>query len=367
MKLVSDITCIDLFCGAGGLTHGLRREGIDVVAGFDVDEACRHPYSANNDATFFKEDVARVTSGRIDGLFGDARVRVLAGCAPCQPFSTYSRRYDTLTSPRWGLLYQFARLVKKSRPDLVTMENVPLVTRHEVFDDFIRALERIGYHVWSDVVDCSEHGLPQKRRRMVILASLHGPIELASPSARRPKTVRDAIGDLRPITQGGSFRTDPMHTAASLSELNLERIRASTPGGTWRDWPEHLIAACHRRKTGKTYPSVYGRMSWDEPSPALTTQFFGFGNGRFGHPEQDRALSLREGAILQGFPKTYSFVPDDAPIEFRTMGRMIGNAVPVTLGRVIGRSILAHLGMSAVGAGKKKRGASRGDRRSLVA
>lgn len=147
-----------------------------------------------------------------------------------------------------------------------------------------------------------------------------------------------------------------LHAASKLSDLNLERIRASRPGGTWRDWPEHLVADCHRRETGRTYPGVYGRMEWDEPAPTLTTQFYGFGNGRFGHPEQDRAISLREGAILQGFPKSYSFLPDGAPVHFKTLGRMIGNAVPVTLGEVIGRSIAAHLGVEAAKTFKKKKG-----------
>jgi DNA (cytosine-5)-methyltransferase 1 len=138
---------------------------------------------------------------------------------------------------------------------------------------------------------------------------------------------------------------DPLHCASKLSPLNLKRIRASRPGGTWRDWPKHLIADCHRRETGHSYPGVYGRMAWDESAPTLTTQFYGFGSGRFGHPEQDRAISLREGAILQGFPKTYSFVPKGEPIHLNALGRMIGNAVPVTLGKAIGQSIAAHLGL----------------------
>lgn len=159
-----------------------------------------------------------------------------------------------------------------------------------------------------------------------------------------------------------------MHAASKLSELNLERIRASRPGGTWRDWPKHLVADCHRRETGQTYPGVYGRMHWDEPAPTLTTQFYGFGNGRFGHPKQDRAISLREGAILQGFPKSYSFIPKGAPVHFKALGRMIGNAVPVTLGEVIGQSIASHLGGQAERTkGKRKGGAANAARESLVA
>ncbi len=365
---MTDVACVDLFCGAGGLTHGLISEGISVVAGIDVDEACRHPFEANNAARFIKEDVGSLTPRCVDELFGDAEIRVLAGCAPCQPFSTYAQRYDVVGSPRWSLLYHFGRLIKATRPDVVTMENVPSVAKHAVFDDFVETVRRMGYHVHHGIVDCSLYGLPQGRRRMVLLASRLGPIELIAPTSIRGATVRAAIGELMPIAQGGGHPEDVLHAASKLSDLNLERIRASRPGGTWRDWPKHLIADCHRRETGRTYPGVYGRMVWDEPAPTLTTQFYGFGNGRFGHPEQDRAISLREGAILQGFPQSYSFIPNGAPVHFKALGRMIGNAVPVTLGEVIGRSIADHLGIKVQKAKRKKKGAVVDDtRKSLVA
>lgn len=364
---MSEVACVDLFCGAGGLTHGLISRGVKVVAGIDVDEACRYPFEANNAAQFINQDVSRITPKRLNELFGGAEIKILAGCAPCQPFSTYAQRYDVIGSPRWGLLYQFGRLVKGTRPDLVTMENVPSVTKHAVFDDFVEALQKMGYHVHEEFVDCSQYGLPQKRRRMVLLASRLGPIELATPKLGHVTTVRKAIGRLKPIAPGETHPNDPLHVASKLSELNLERIRASHPGGTWRDWPEHLVAECHRRETGHTYPGVYGRMVWDEPAPTLTTQFYGFGNGRFGHPEQDRAISLREGAILQGFPKNYSFVPRGAPIHFKALGRMIGNAVPVTLGEVIGQSISSHLGSHAEKIKKPKGSAADVAHKSLVA
>ena len=124
----------------------------------------------------------------------------------------------------------------------------------------------------------------------------------------------------------------------------MQRIKASRPGGSWRDWDEDLVADCHKKGSGKTYPSVYGRMSWDELAPTMTTQFYGFGNGRFGHPEQNRALSLREGAILQSFPRSYKFARKGEQIFRKTVGRLIGNAVPVKLGEAIGKSILRHIG-----------------------
>ncbi|TKB93795.1 MAG: DNA cytosine methyltransferase [Nitrospira sp.] len=335
---------MDLFCGVGGLTHGLIQAGVRVVAGVDFDETCAHPYTANHkEIAFYKHDIAKLRGSEVEKWFGNAPIRVLAGCAPCQPFSTYSQRYDTVGTERWGLLNHFARLIEELKPDILTMENVPTVRKHEVFDDFIGTLQRLKYKVWYDDVDCVRYGLPQRRRRTVLLASLHGAIELREPDASKIRTVRDAINTLPILMQGGSDKEDPLHTASSLSALNLERIQASKPGGSWRDWPKHLIAKCHTKKTGKTYPSVYGRMKWDEPAPTLTTQFYGFGNGRFGHPTQARGLSLREGAILQGFPQDYSFIADGEPIQFKRLGRLIGNAVPVELGRAIGESIIEHI------------------------
>jgi DNA (cytosine-5)-methyltransferase 1 len=335
---------VDLFCGAGGLTRGLIDAGVRVVAGVDFDDACEHPYTANHDGiAFHKYDVAELKASKVASWFGDASVRVLAGCAPCQPFSSYSQRYETVGTERWGLLNHFARLVRDLRPDVVTMENVPTVTKHEVFDDFVAALKRLKYKVWYDVIDCAEYGLPQRRRRTVLLASLQGEIKFRDSDASEAKTVEDVLKGLPVLRHGGSDEKDPLHTASRLSPLNYERIRVSKPGGSWRDWPKHLIAKCHLKKTGKTYPGVYGRMKWDEPAPTLTTQFYGFGNGRFGHPTQARGLSLREGAILQGFPQDYSFVPKGEPIQFKVLGRLIGNAVPVQLGRVIGESIIEHL------------------------
>lgn len=179
----------------------------------------------------------------------------------------------------------------------------------------------------------------------MLLASKHGELTLSPSTARRPSTVRAAIAHLPPIVAGSSDSSDALHVACRLSAINMRRIRASVPGGTWRDWDESLRAKCHRKSSGETYPSVYGRMEWDRPAPTMTTQCFGFGNGRFGHPEQDRAISLREAALLQTFPGTYQFVEPGAPIRFNRLGRLIGNAVPVRLGEAIGRSITHHAGL----------------------
>ncbi len=342
--MASSVKCIDLFCGAGGLTHGFVLEGLPVIAGIDMDPACRFPYEANNGAQFVERDISKVSVDELSELFGNADVKVLAGCAPCQPFSSYAQRYELVGKDgKWGLLYEFARLAKGVRPDIITMENVPTVSKHEVFHDFVDTLKRLGYHVWFGVVDSSQYGVPQNRKRMVLLASLHAEIKMVEPTCSKPKTVRQAIGRLRALSAGESAPRDKLHISSTLTDKNLKRIQASLPGGTWRDWPKHLVADCHKAETGKTYSGVYARMEWDKPAPTMTTQCFGFGNGRFGHPEQDRAISLREAAIIQSFPRDYAFIPNDAEVNFKVLGRLIGNAVPVDLGRAIARSINTHL------------------------
>ena len=170
---------VDLFCGVGGLTHGFVLEGLPVVAGLDLDPACRHAYEANNGAKFLQRDISKVETQELEDLFSGAERRILAGCAPCQPFSTYAQRYESDgREGKWGLMYHFARLAEGTRPDVITMENVPTVVKHEVFHDFVKSLEDGGYHVWYGVVDSAQYGVPQMRRRMVLLASLHAPILL---------------------------------------------------------------------------------------------------------------------------------------------------------------------------------------------
>jgi DNA (cytosine-5)-methyltransferase 1 len=338
-----EISAVDLFCGVGGLTHGLVRGGIDVEAGIDIDGNCKYPYEANNNAEFIQGDIKDIGADQIHSLFAKNRLRLLAGCAPCQPFSTYSQAgRDGRSDGKWDLLLEFGRIVAKLQPELVTMENVPQILDHAVFQDFLKSLD--GYHTWYGVVRCTEYGVPQSRKRLVLLASRLGPIELIPPTHKEtPLTVHDVIANLPAISAGSSNMDDPLHVACSLSEINLRRIRASKPGGTWRDWPVELLASCHGKDSGKTYPSVYGRMEWSAPAPTITTQCFGYGNGRFGHPEQDRAISLREAAILQTFPKDYKFAQKTDAVKFNVLGRLIGNAVPVRIGEIVAESFRMHL------------------------
>ena len=287
------VEVVDLFCGIGGLSYGMKTAGFDILAGYDLDWTCQYAYENN-------------------------------------------------------LLYEFGRLVKKVHPDVVTMENVPAIAAFKlksVLADFVRLLQDEKYQVSYQVVYCPDYGIPQTRKRLVLLASRLGAIQLISPTHQKNEyvTVRDTIGDLPPLKAGESCPTDPLHRCRALSELNLKRIQATPYGGGWKNWPKELLLDCHQKSSGRSFGSVYGRMVWDEPSPTMTTLCTGIGNGRFGHPDQDRAISAREAALFQTFPTTYKFFPNEQNVSLSKASRYIGNAVPPRLGEVIAESVKQHV------------------------
>lgn len=337
---------VDLFCGVGGLSFGFLKEGFEVVAGIDTDISCKYAFETNNNAPFIDWDISGLTGKMINRLFGKNKPKILIGCAPCQPFSLYTQKKE---DQKWKLLVQFSRLIEESEPDIISMENVSRLVDFkggEVFQGFVRRLERKKYKVTWEIVYCPDYGVPQSRKRLVLIASKKKKIQLIPPTHKPNKypSVKDFISKLPPIVAGEQDEHDPLHRAAGMSKENMKRVRAAKPGGSWKDWNEELIADCHKKSTGKSYGSVYGRMTWDNLAPTLTTQCYGFGNGRFGHPEQDRALSLREAALLQTFPRGYKFLSDEDNWHTTTLGRQIGNAVPVKLARVIAKSIALSLG-----------------------
>lgn len=342
------VTAVDLFCGAGGLTNGLMQAGIHVKAGIDLDETCKYAYEENNPGTtFIADSVSNINPEDISEYLDLGKYSLLCGCAPCQTFSTYNQKASE-KDHRWWLLNEFGRLIKELLPDYVTMENVPGLVGQNVFDSFLETLKSKGYFFTYSIVDCPDYGIPQKRKRLVLLASLHSDISLLPPEQlgiKKRKTVRDAIGHLNDLPVNSSSNKDILHRSQRLSNTNLKRIKNSRPDGTWKDWDESLLCPCHKRENGKTYSSVYGRMSWDSQSPTITTQFYNYGSGRFGHPTQNRALSLREGALLQTFPASYKFIDPErsSSASIKDIGRLIGNAVPPQLGYVIGATIKEHI------------------------
>lgn len=346
-KISREWPVVDVFCGIGGLSHGFRRAGFNVVAGIDADGTCRYAFEANNDAEFIERSLEDFTSEELGNLYPEGTNRILVGCAPCAPFSAYTPEAKKRLTGKWTLLNLFADRIMDVEPDIVSMENVPRLASFEsgrILDEFVGRLEEV-YEVTVETVSCVRYGVPQHRRRLVLLASKLGRLRLDASvnCVDRPATVREAIGNLPPISHGETHESDRIHVAPMLSDLNMKRIRASAPGGTWEDWPEELLAECHRKESGRWYRNVYGRMSWDEPSPTITTGCYGYGRGRFGHPAQDRAISLREAALIQTFPPDYAFAPEDESVYFAQLGRHIGNAVPVALSEAIATSIAKHI------------------------
>lgn len=201
-KKVPKIVGVDLFCGVGGLTHGLVRGGIHVAAGIDIDASCRFPFEANNSAIFLERDVAKLKAEELFPFYEGADFSLLAGCAPCQPFSTYSRSgRNSEYESQWPLVSSFGRLVKKVQPDLVTMENVPQLADHPVFQQLLKNLS--GYKKWWKIVECASIGVPQTRKRLVLLASRIGStapdliscaFEIRVPDVRKPSTLAGVTG-----------------------------------------------------------------------------------------------------------------------------------------------------------------------------
>lgn len=344
-KKSKKIEAVDLFCGIGGLTYGLRKAGIDVLAGLDNDASCKYAYETNNNAQFIDADISDYDFREMGKLFSRGSVKVIVGCAPCQTFSsnTFKIKSDVKQSDkRWTLINYFTEAVRIIKPEVISMENVRGLTKQQVFKDFVKDLEDLGYSIDYKVLYCPDYGIPQNRSRMVLLGSRIGKIEIPKPTHSKDtyRTVGDVIRDLPQIGAGEISTVDRLHRAKNLSELNIKRIRQSKPKGSWKDWDKELLPNCYLKPSGATFTAVYGRMCWDDVSPTITTQFFNYGSGRFGHPEQDRALSIREGSILQTFPINYDF-GTEMPIS--TVGRHIGNAVPPMLGEVVGCTILEHI------------------------
>jgi DNA (cytosine-5)-methyltransferase 1 len=364
MKHCLPVKVFDFFSGCGGASKGFQKAGMDVAFALDNDSDAAKTFKENFIPTrvvedlglktdfsgtwFLLQDIESVPTASIQPLVDacESHPLLFAGCAPCQPFTKQNtrRRPD---DRREDLLTEFTRFVEHYKPELVFVENVPglqkLTNRHGPFAEFLVVLGRLGYVYRYEIVASQDYGVPQRRRRLVLIASLLGPIEFPAkthgPGTPHPEyeKVRDWIGDLPPIKAGETHPFVPNHRAARLSAMNQERIGVTPEGGDRRDWPAHLQLECHLRGyAGHT--DVYGRMCWDRPATGLTTRCISLSNGRFGHPEQDRAISVREAACLQTFPRDFVFHG-----SLSSMARQIGNAVPVLLAERFGETFVDHL------------------------
>lgn len=341
-----DIDVYDFFSGCGGTSAGLRNAGLNPVIAVDFDAVALETYAKNfPDAVPVLQDIRSLHTRDIETYFDRERKRpvLMCACAPCQPFSPQNR-HKRREDDRVPLLSHLRRFVERFRPELLLIENVPGLDgargdAETPLAGLLSMLEAAGYWYDMGVLKAHEFGVPQSRRRLIVIASLLGPIRL--PAATHGDdgepfvTVRDAISHLPGLAAGGEDAEVADHRSAGLSALNLERIKASSQGGSWRDWPDRLRLACHDTVDG--YTDVYGRLSWDRPAPALTTRCISYSNGRFGHPEQDRALSVREAACLQTFPEDFVFTG-----SISAAARQIGNAVPARLAQALGKAFMQH-------------------------
>jgi DNA (cytosine-5)-methyltransferase 1 len=324
-----------------------------VSSGVDFDNTCSYAYETNNNAKFLYKDVTQLTAKELNGLYPKRKRKILVGCAPCQPFSIFNYKNNNNNAEKqakdvkWRLLYSFADLIEVTQPEIVSMENVPQLRNFnggKVFNDFVSRLENNGYKVSYSIFNAQDYGVPQRRKRLILLASKHSKFELIPATHKdRYTTVYDAIGHLPKIEDGEHCETDFLHYSRKLTDINKKRIKATPEGGSWRDWDDSLVLECHKKAGGKMYSSVYGRMVWKDVAPTMTTYCIGLNNGRFGHPKQNRAISLREAAILQSFPENYDLIDPNALFNAQILARQIGNAVPVGLGQAIALSIKKHI------------------------
>lgn len=342
------IKVVDFFSGCGGTSAGLRAAGMEIILGIDNDPDAKATFRSNfPNASFIGRDIRKIRTSDLQRHVSVNRQFPLlfCACAPCQPFSK-QRHEKRGNDERASLLWQFVRFVRRYKPEFIVVENVPGLQKfageNESFERFVSKLKSLGYHVRSGVVESRKYGVPQRRRRLVVMASLLGPVTFPKPT-HGPRergqpyvTVWQSIGALPPIPAGGQHPEIANHRAAGLSPLNLERIRATPEGGSRIDWPEHLRLNCHTNGYNG-HSDVYGRMRKDAPASGLTTRCVSLSNGRFGHPTQDRAISVREAACLQTFPLDFEFHG-----SLNSMARQVGNAVPVLLAERFGQRFVSH-------------------------
>lgn len=338
------IKVFDFFSGCGGTSCGFEQAGLDIVLGLDIDKDAAQTYKINfPSAAFIQDDICVLNTDALKPWLTNRFDPILfCGCAPCQPFSKQNRQRGE-SDLRKNLLSEFGRFVEDWLPEYVFIENVPGMQRVKgqkgPLPAFEALLKRLGYIYDIKVLPALWFGVPQTRERLVLLASRGSTIALPAATHGPGKlpftTVKDWIGNLTELAAGGVDPVDPSHRAAELSKLNMARITATLEGGGRENWPDHLLLDCHRNHKGHT--DVYGRLAWDKPAAGLTTRCISYSNGRFGHPEQNRAISVREAACLQTFPINFVFSGN-----LNSKARQVGNAVPPSMARVIGMTILSH-------------------------
>lgn len=338
---------IDFFCGGGGMTHGLTQAGVNVIAGIDFDIDAKQTYEFNNpNSRFVYSDIQELEISFFEKQMGVRTFddnMIFVGCSPCQFYSIINTDKNSSLKSK-DLLKRFSDFIEYYRPGYVLVENVPGIetNKQSVLPFFLKKLRQLGYRFKKEVVNMSEYGVPQSRRRFSLMATRLEGIELRFPTKdTKIKVLKDVLGAHNgfPKVDAGHIDETPFnHTVAGLTPKTLERIRKTKHnGGSRFDWADdpNLQLKCFIGREN-SFKDTFGRMSWDKPSPTITTKFFSVSNGRFVHPDEDRAISLREGATIQTFPKSYVFKTK----SMAATAKLIGNAVPCEFARRLGCSIL---------------------------
>ncbi len=344
------LKAIDFFCSGGGMSFGLQQAGIDVIAGIDFDPECEQTYKANiKNAKYILADVGKLKE---EDLQKELEIKknddslIMVGCSPCQ-YWTIIRTTKEKSKKSKNLLHEFHRFIKFYNPGYVVVENVPGIlgkSEESGLNRFVDDLKKQGYIVHYEVVMLNDYGVPETRKRFSLVANRVTKKELfPKPDNSRP-VVADFIGaknGFSKIKAGHKDETNFIHTVAGLSDTNIKRLKMTPKsGGTRHAWAHtNMQLNAYKKKNGNiSFNDTYGRMAWDKPAPTITTKFFSISNGRFAHPEENRAISLREGATLQTFPKTYKFYGN----SISSIARMIGNAVPPLFAKQIGKVIVQN-------------------------
>ena len=347
-KVNNKLKAVDFFCGGGGMSYGMQKAGVDVLAGVDFEPACKATYEANVEgAKFIQADVFELKEKQLQkelGLKKNDKNLLLIGCSPCQFWSIINTDKEKSKKSK-NLLIEFERFVKYFNPGYVVVENVPGVLRKKEesgLEAFIDWLESKKYKVHFEVHNTNDYGVPQSRKRFTLVANRIGKEEIFPNKDNGKKlTVRDVLGlenGFPKIKAGHKDETDLRHSAAGISELTLRRLKKVKKDGgnrlSFANDPELQLDCFVGRD--HSHKDTFGRLWWDKASPTITTKFFSVSNGRFVHPEENRALSLREGATLQSFPKDFKFIGT----SHAAIARLIGNAVPPEYAKRIGTAII---------------------------
>lgn len=331
--------CIDLFSGCGGLSEGLKQAGFKIIAAIEIVPDAIKAYKLNHKRTkVFPNDIRKVDCGEIKKLLNGEPLHMLAGCPPCQGFSSIRRlnRKKSVKDDRNNLVLEYLRFVRELKPLTIMMENVPGLKDYYLFKQVVNELEKIGYKIEVKVVNVKNYNVPQNRRRLIMVGSLLDEIHIAKGNDEKV-TVRDAIGKLPEPEKA----IDPLQKIVAKHTADVNRRIRLTPkdGGSWKDLPKKYILDCHKKKN-VGFNDVYGRLRWDDYSTTITGGCLNPSKGRFLHPEQNRVITPREAALLQSFPEDYKFPLD---ISKQALALLIGNALPPKFSYYQSMNIKKHL------------------------